>query len=291
MWTPASEPSKKHPIEDLKSAIQESGLVVIDNIKYVPGGAEGYTSSFMTICICHRGWLLGEYDTLKVEFRAKEVAAIFPHHMLRGIEVSPDYEATLIVLSEDVFEKMNQRISFRYQFFYQRSPAFPLSDEQYASMTDIVNLMRTISRYETKDRLAMLANLLEAFSLLCDYYRFPEGIPDESELPAGEYLFTRYYDAIEKYHAKTREVAFYASLFNLTPKYFSSLIKRETGIAAGDWISNYIVIQAKSMLRNRTDLTIQQIGLKLGFTDQAAFSRYIKTNTGTSPREYRDQWG
>ena len=60
------------------------------------------------------------------------------------------------------------------------------------------------------------------------------------------------------------EVAFYARLHHLTPKYFASLIKAETGIRSTEWITNYVIIQAKMLLDSHKEMTVQQISYHLG---------------------------
>jgi AraC-like DNA-binding protein len=77
-------------------------------------------------------------------------------------------------------------------------------------------------------------------------------------------------------------------MFDLTPKYFSAIIKKETGASAIKWISEYVTVQAKQLLDVRTDYTVLQVSRELGFSDQASFSRYFRKYTGMTPREYRD---
>ena len=89
--------------------------------------------------------------------------------------------------------------------------------------------------------------------------------------------------------AMVDEVAFYARLHHLTPKYFASLIKAETGISSTEWITNYVIIQAKMLLDSHKEMTVQQISYHLGFSEQASFSRFFKANTGMSPTEYKEK--
>ena len=96
-------------------------------------------------------------------------------------------------------------------------------------------------------------------------------------------------DAVMEHYAESREVRFYANLFCLSPKHFSAIIKQQSGKNASDWISSYVIAQSKNMLCYQHQLSIQQISLRLGFPDQAAFARYFKTYTGMSAREFRDK--
>ena len=42
------------------------------------------------------------------------------------------------------------------------------------------------------------------------------------------------------------------------------------------------------LLHMRHDLSVQAIAYMLGFSEQAAFSRYFRRETGLSPSEFRD---
>ncbi len=287
---PENNHKKQHPLLELEQTIKKYGLVVVDNITQMPFYGKPYNCNYVVYSLCHRGWVLAEYDSHEVEFRPHEICIIMPNHTITAHESSPDYLATLIVVCPETFNEMQRHSIYRHQASFKKLPAFPLADNQYASIVELFSLVRTVSRLNTTQKPVMLANLIDTLNTLLSIYRFPDDTDRIKEIPPGEQLFDRYYNLIVANHATTREVGFYAKQFNLTAKYFSTLIKRETGIAAGDWISNYIVIQAKTLLRNAPELNIQQIGLKLGFSDQAAFSRYFKTNTGQSPREYREKW-
>ena len=82
---------------------------------------------------------------------------------------------------------------------------------------------------------------------------------------------------------------YYARMFNLSPKYFSTLIKSEIGIGASECIDRYLTLQAKTLLTDRQHLTIQQIGYMLGFNEPTSFSRFFRQRTGLPPSEYRER--
>ena len=82
---------------------------------------------------------------------------------------------------------------------------------------------------------------------------------------------------------------FYADMFHLSPKHFSSVIKQRTGRNALDWINGYAAIKARMMLRYHPEMTVSQMAQYMGFLDQASFSRFFKRYVGMSPTEFRRQ--
>ena len=68
--------------------------------------------------------------------------------------------------------------------------------------------------------------------------------------------------------------------------YLSTVIKNVSGKTAAEWIDDYVILEAKSLLKS-TNLTIQQISDGLNFPSQSFFGKYFKRQTGISPKEYK----
>lgn len=283
-----STDTNQHPISLMEQQIQEQGVVIIDGVRSLPLYNEPYITPHMVIGVNRQGWVRAEYDMHPVEFHPQEISVIYPNHIVMGRESSDDYVATLVVISEQFFEEHKIHTYYRGFLPYINIPAFRLNDEQYESINCLINLLRTACKQENQPRTRLIISLLEVLSMLLENFRQDIATPTHKRV-SSEKLFSRFYDAIVAHCLESREVRYYANLLCLSPKYFGTIIKRETGISAGNWIASYIVIQAKSLLSSRQDLSVQQISQQLGFPDQATFSRYFKSNSGLSPKEYRDQ--
>ena len=81
-------------------------------------------------------------------------------------------------------------------------------------------------------------------------------------------------------------LSFYADKIHITPKYLGKLILQISGRKASDWINDYIMSEARTLLRN-TGMSIQEITYSLNFPNQSFFGRYFKTHEGISPSEFR----
>lgn len=72
----------------------------------------------------------------------------------------------------------------------------------------------------------------------------------------------------------------------LSPKYFSSLFKKEKGIGFTKYVNKLRIEEAKRLL-SLTNRTILDIALTVGFEDVSYFSKVFKKATNLSPNKYR----
>ena len=190
-------------------------------------------------------------------------------------------------MSEKFFNKtkyLNISHYNRHYSYIVANPVCSLTDEQYSPVSDAFNVLRAISSMCKECRESMMLNLLHAIIMM--RYNFCP-IPTEAKKKRDNRISARFQEAVVEHYRESRDVAFYARMFGLSPKYFAVLVKKELHVSPGQWISNYVVMRAKEMLDKRGDLNIQQIALELGFDMQSAFSRFFKNNTGVTPKEYR----
>ncbi len=277
-----------HPLEQMTDEIREKGLVVIDNVTRMPVYGEPYLSPYLIVCLNHQGNVRAEYNMQKVTFYPHDIAMILPEHTLTALDSSDDYKATLLVISNEFLEWLRKQVTTFTYFQYHNISSAHLTDNQFESMHSYFRMLDAISRITHPARMEMLAAQIAVGTRMCDLYIMENEKRAARRLSDKQLLLTRFYDAIVEHFRESREVQFYAKLLCLSPKYFGTIIRQETGQLASDWIARYVVIQAKTLLRQRPDLSIQQIANMLGFDQSAAFTRYFKTETGMTPREYRD---
>ncbi len=79
-----------------------------------------------------------------------------------------------------------------------------------------------------------------------------------------------------------------ASHVNISPGYFSTLLKQETGMRFSEFLSDLRLKKAQELLKDTT-LSINEIAGCCGFEDIAYFSRCFKNRLGISPSQWRKQ--
>lgn len=78
----------------------------------------------------------------------------------------------------------------------------------------------------------------------------------------------------------------YASMMNISEVYLNEAVKGATGLSAGAYIRNIVMVRAKRQLAY-TSLSAKEIAYALGYDDYAYFSRLFAKCTGKWPSEYR----
>lgn len=280
---------EKHPLETINDWLEERGLAVIDNVTSMPAQGEPYISPHLVIVLNHRGWVRLEYDMHPMKFQMHDNAVVYPGHIVTAHEVSDDYLCTLLVISQRFLNILSQLHPNHYLFEYHYNTQFHLTDSQYETMLSCLKILQIISQLEHPDRDGLLATQMDIVARIVRNILHENGKEMIRKDTAVQQILCHFHEAVTQHYRESREVRFYAELLNLTPKYFGTVVREATGIGVGEWIAEYVIIQAKYLLRHHSDLTIQQISNQLGFSEQTSFSRYFKTHAGVSPKEYRKE--
>lgn len=263
--------------------------MLFDNINRVPIYEKAYASPFFILWLTHRGCMKNHFDKQQKEFHRNDFVLIPPGHVMEILEYSDDYLVSLLIISPSFLQNLKHLYPFYFEHAeYRYNSIFHLSDEQYKGMQGHFMMLQAISQLSHPERDELLVKQMEIGTHLMEIYLHENGIT-APELTPAQQLFNHFKNAFVNHFHESREVQYYANLLCLSPKYFGSIIKKQTGISANEWISGYVIVQAKSLLRHSKDLNIQQISQQLGFSDPAAFTRFFKTNAGMSPKEYRAQ--
>ncbi len=108
-----------------------------------------------------------------------------------------------------------------------------------------------------------------------------------------EYRLTRAHVVVDKFKRLVNEqfksseaVASYANRIGVSPGQLTRLTKQVLGLTALGVINARLVFEAERELTYTAD-SIKQIAAKLGFEDEAYFSRFLKKETGQSPKAFR----
>lgn len=104
---------------------------------------------------------------------------------------------------------------------------------------------------------------------------------DGKEIPQ---LMVDFATFISRYHHSP--AYFYAEKLEMTSQDLNNQCKAYSGMSAAEWISDYVLLEAKDLL-SKTRLRPSQIATMLGFSNHDTFSRWFRRNTGDHPMDWR----
>ena len=205
------------------------------------------------------------------------------------------YLSQPLMVSSNFLKEMYISLNSFMPFFASRKekPVFQLRDgevqelkEYFTLIIDAVKRETDYFRIDTTKRL-LAAYLYKLGSIL--YRHLPE-LQAEANKPMKreEILFKQFIKLVSENHRKERRVDFYAEQLFLSPKHFSTVIKKVSGKTAGQWIDEYVILEAKTLLKY-SSMSIQEVAYYMNFPNPSFFGKYFKQHTGMSPSDYKAQ--
>ena len=230
------------------------------------------------------------------EFRLKKDSIfIFTPKNVLQVNSQQYFKADVIAISPDFMRRINIDIKNMMPLFlkFVENPTLALTPEESRSMRGMIaQIERETRGPETHFSFDIVSGLIAATiykvgDIMYHYLaEHPEG-QNNSHNRAEEY-FKQFTHLLGEHFREERSVGFYARQLCITPKYLTTLIKRISGQSVSEWIDNYVILEAKTLLKYST-MSIQEIAYYLNFPNQSFFGSYFKRNTGMSPSQYKAQ--
>ncbi len=230
------------------------------------------------------------------EFRLKKDSMfIFTPKNILQVNSQQYFKADVIAISPDFMRRINIDIKNMMPLFlkFVENPTLALTPEESRSMRGMLaQIERETRGPETHFSFDIVSGLIAAtiYKVGDIMYHYLAEHPEEqnnSHNRAEEY-FKQFTHLLGEHFREERSVGFYARQLCITPKYLTTLIKRISGQSVSEWIDNYVILEAKTLLKYST-MSIQEIAYYLNFPNQSFFGSYFKRNTGMSPSQYKAQ--
>ena len=230
------------------------------------------------------------------EFRLKKDSMfIFTPKNILQVNSQQYFKADVIAISPDFMRRINIDIKNMMPLFlkFVENPALTLTPEESRSMRGMIaQIERETRGPETHFSFDIVSGLIAAtiYKVGDIMYHYLAEHPEEqnnSHNRAEEY-FKQFTHLLGEHFREERSVGFYARQLCITPKYLTTLLMRISGQSVSEWIDNYVILEAKTLLKYST-MSIQEIAYYLNFPNQSFFGSYFKRNTGMSPSQYKAQ--
>ena len=228
------------------------------------------------------------------EFRLKKDSLFIfsPKHILQ-VQSNNRFKAHLIVIAPDFLKRINIDTKRMMPLFLQFGslPCMELTHAESQSLRSFISMVeQELKGSETDFSSEIIGGLIAATiykvgDILTHYLTEHPEVDSPIHNRAEEY-FRQFTELLGEHYKHERSVGFYARQLCITPKYLTTLIKRISGKSVSEWIDNYVILEAKTLLKY-SNRSVQEIAYYLNFPNQSFFGSYFKRNAGMSPSQYK----
>jgi AraC family transcriptional activator of pobA len=228
------------------------------------------------------------------EFRLKKDSLFIfsPKHILQ-VQSNNRFKAHLIVIAPDFLKRINIDTKRMMPLFLQFGslPCMELTHAESQSLRSFISMVeQELKGSETDFSSEIIGGLIAATiykvgDILTHYLTEHPEVDSPIHNRAEEY-FRQFTELLGEHYKHERSVGFYARQLCITPKYLTTLIKRISGKSVSEWIDNYVILEAKTLLKY-SNMSVQEIAYYLNFPNQSFFGSYFKRNAGMSPSQYK----
>lgn len=228
------------------------------------------------------------------EFRLKKDSLFIfsPKHILQ-VQSNNRFKAHLIVIAPDFLKRINIDTKRMMPLFLQFGslPCMELTQAESQSLRSFISMVeQELKGSETDFSSEIIGGLIAATiykvgDILTHYLTEHPEVDSPIHNRAEEY-FKQFTELLGEHYKHERSVGFYARQLCITPKYLTTLIKRISGKSVSEWIDNYVILEAKTLLKY-SNMSVQEIAYYLNFPNQSFFGSYFKRNAGMSPSQYK----
>ena len=228
------------------------------------------------------------------EFRLKKDSLFIfsPKHILQ-VQSNNRFKAHLIVIAPDFLKRININTKRMMPLFLQFGslPCMELTHAESQSLRSFISMVeQELKGSETDFSSEIIGGLIAATiykvgDILTHYLTEHPEVDSPIHNRAEEY-FRQFTELLGEHYKHERSVGFYARQLCITPQYLTTLIKRISGKSVSEWIDNYVILEAKTLLKY-SNMSVQEIAYYLNFPNQSFFGSYFKRNAGMSPSQYK----
>lgn len=240
-----------------------------------------------------RGTIELEVNLSSFTLTSNTLMVLGPERLLQIKSVDPNLlDAYVLIISPEFVKDINldMNVINLERFTPNPQPPLTLSEEESSLMRRYFDLIHFNTKDNPDDIYVRSISRCLIASAVYQLIQFTvknkkEQIADKAHSRRSNYVkdFMR---LLQANHRRERSVAFYASKLYISPKYLSLIIKEATGKSAAEWIDEFVILEAKNLLRFSSK-NVQQIAYELNFSNQSSFGKYFKHITGMSPTEYQ----
>lgn len=251
----------------------------------------GIQTDAYVVVLCTAGKAFCKMEGKEYEIGRNDLIISHPNVFVSNAMVTLDFRCQGVVMSPSYFERilLVGGNCWDIGVTVSKNPVLHLSEEDAENAMFNFNILKRKMQHQHQPHYAETLKLLlqmmiyDFYDSLMPYLQMPDL---EYGYSSAESIFNRFVQMLQMDNPVKRDVRHYAERLCITPKYLSSICKKQVGKTASEIITCMMVGYIKNMLES-TDNSIKEIATLAGFDNLSFFGKYVKRELGVSPRTLR----
>ena len=246
------------------------------------------------ILFCSEGSISFTSGLRRHTLDAKMLFVFLPGSILQVESIRPESSVYTVICEEEFIRRINIDIRLLSQLFLhvEKQPCLKLDEKEWTGITRSFEELGAEGTempadvYSAEVIRSIIRTLAYKVCRVIGRHIETSGERQISARSRNDEYFNQFMSELTKHYMQERSVGFYAGQLHLTPKYLTTIIRKTSGRTAAEWIDDYVVLEAKNLLKYST-MSIQEIAYCLNFPNQSFFGKYFRSHTGMTPSAYR----
>lgn len=237
----------------------------------------------IVICICQRGEMEIMIESRIYRVAIDDMLVILPHSIFQLLWVSDDIELYTMGTHSDFINSAELNFSISLFISVREHPCISLEQDDKKTVLELGEMLKVKSQRERTPHFKDIAkSLMLAISYEISTIYLKRKPIEQRPNKRSDKLFLDFIRLVNENCNRERNLQFYASQMCITPKYLSFVVLSSSGKASKKWLSEAVIINAKSLLKSK--MTVNQISDHLNFPNPSFFCQYFKKHTGVTPK-------
>ena len=212
------------------------------------------------IVFCSKGSITFTSGLRHHTLKERTLFVHLPGSILQMESVERESSVYAVMCEEEFIRRINIDFKLLSRLFLcvEEQPCLRLTEEEWNGITrsfaeiDAEGAAPRTDLYSDEVMRSVIRTLAYKVCRVIDRHISAAAVLPASARSRNEEYFNQFMKELARHYMQHRSVGFYAAQLHLTPKYLTTIIRKTTGRTASDWIDDYVVLEAKNLLKYST---------------------------------------
>lgn len=272
----------------------DEGILIVDDIRNLPREETMQNRDMTIFVLCKEGHMQVNINGKTYDTTPRHLLVCSRLHILTEAMISTDFRCSIIAVTndrlQDIVREPNQAVS--HWLLFTNYPLIPLSEDDRILLESYRSFIeKRLAQAEHKHSHHVIQLLINA--AIHEIIGICLKLKEENKIQenpinnkASGTITQRFLVLLSENSLKERSVQYYADRLCISAKYFSVVVRNETGKTPSEWIREQLTERIRHLLLE-TNLSIKEICNMLDFPNPSFFGKFVKQQLGCSPLEFR----